>query len=332
MAQERYGFFNSTAEDERSYDSADMAAAFHTLAADGVADTGTCLQVTAEGGTMRTLAGYGMAMIRGFYYHLRDNGGAIQAFSHGTEAELDRIDRIVVRLDIPARTVALVKKIGVAASTPQAPTLTRGEEVYELSLAQVRVRAAAEEILESDITDERADDAVCGLIAPESLRLSRIAQMIENATAQGLAEGLADALRFSAQTLTGEQKAQGRDNIGAQAKITASGLLKGDGNGGATAGTPGTDYGMPAAEAAATLTAAGWAGTEAPFSQTVTVTGMTAGRKAVAGLSPAATGAQYQAAAKAQLRVTAQGTDTVTVQAEGEKPEVDLLVSVLMVG
>ena len=328
MAQERYGFFNSTAEDERSYDMADMAAAFHTLASDGVADAGTCLRVSAEGSTMRTLVGYGAAMIRGFYYQLRDNGGAIQAFSHGTEAELDRIDRIVLRLDLTARTALLVKKIGAAASTPEAPALTRGEEVYELSLAQVRVRAGSEEILESDITDERTDDAVCGLIAPEGLRLSRIEQMIEDA----IAEANADALRFSAQTLTAGQKTQARDNVGAQAKVTGSGLLKGDGNGGVTAATAGTDYGVPAVEVAATLLAAGWTGSAAPFTQDVTIAGMTAAKKAAAGLALGATTAQYQAALAALLRVTAQGTNTITVTAEGEKPAVDLPILVQIVG
>lgn len=43
--------------------------------------------------------------------------------------------------------------------------------------------------------------------------------------------------------ITTEQQAQLRDNLDAQQEITASGILKGDGNGGVTAAEAGTDYG-----------------------------------------------------------------------------------------
>jgi len=328
MAQEQYGFFNSTVGDERSYDAADMAAALGTLASGGVAKLDTCLQVTAEGATMRTLVGYGSALLNGYCYRLRDDGSGNRAFAHTTEAELDRIDRIILRLDLTARTITLQKLIGTAASTAAAPALTRDSETWEISLAQVRIRAGAEEILPADITDERADDAVCGLIAPESLRRSAIRQMIDDA----LAEETEDVLRDSAQTLDAARQTQARTNIGAQAMITASGVLKGDGAGGVAPAVGGTDFGAPATEAAATLAAAAWVGTEAPYTQAVAVSGMTAAKKAVAGLSHAATSAQYLAAAAAMLHVTAQGTDAITVTAEGSVPTVDLPILIEIVG
>ena len=74
---------------------------------------------------MRTLVGYGTAMIEGYYYRLRDDGGAVQAFTHTTEAELNRIDRIILRLDLTARTIAIAKLIGTAGSSPEAPALIR---------------------------------------------------------------------------------------------------------------------------------------------------------------------------------------------------------------
>ena len=242
MAQERYGFFDSSGEDIRSYSSVDMATAFHALASNGVANIGTNLSVTAEGSTMRVLVGYGTAMIEGFYYQLRDDGGALQAFTHTTEAELSRIDRIVLRLDLTARTIAMVKLIGTAAATPEMPALTRNEETYEISLAQVLIRAAAEELLETDITDERENDDVCGLIAPEALRRSTIEQMINDAIDQALQEEMTDVLRYSAQTLDTGKKTQARTNIDAQQKVTASGMLKGNGSGGVSAAVEGTDY------------------------------------------------------------------------------------------
>ena len=328
MAQERYGFFNSTTGDERSYDSADMAAALRTLASSGVAAADTCLQVTAEGSTMRTLVGYGSAMVRGYYYQLKDDGSGIQAFEHTTEAELDRIDRIILRLDLTARTIAMVKLIGTAASTPEAPALTRGSETYEISLAQVLIQAGASEILSSDITDERGDDTVCGLIAPESLRKSTIVQMIDDQ----ITEEVADVLRFSEQTLETSAKTQSRSNINAQEKVTASGVLKGDGSGGITPAAAGADFGIPAVEVSATLLSTGWSGS-GPYTQAVAVSGMTASKKAIVGLPHTATSEQYLAALAALLHVTLQGTDTLTVTAEGnDAPAVDIPVLVQIVG
>ncbi len=330
MAQEKYGFFNSSGEDARSYDAGDMAAAFHTLASDGVASLDSCLQVTAEGSTMRTLAGYGSAMIRGYCYQLRNDGSGIQAFEHTTEASLSRIDRIVLRLNLAARTIAMVKCIGTAASTPAAPALTRDEETWELSLAQVFIRAGAQEILASDVTDERADGDFCGVIAPEALRPSVLEQMIGDTIEATLDD--ADLVSFAEQTLETAQKAQARANIGAQEAITASGMLKGSGAA-VSAAVAGTDYALPVTEIAATLDAEDWEGAQAPYTQAVAVTGMTAAKKGVSvGLSDSATTAQYLAAAAAQLRATAQGTDSVTVTAEGGLPEIDLPILIRIVG
>ena len=328
MAQERYGFFDSSGDDLRSYSSVDMATAFHTLASNGVANLGTCLQVTAEGSTMRTLVGYGTAMIEGYYYRLRDDGGGVQAFTHTTEAELNRIDRIILRLDLTTRTIAIVKLIGTAGSSPEAPALTRDDETYEISLARVLVRAAAEELLPTDITDERADDTVCGLIAPESLRRSEIEDLIDDA----IDAATEDVIRYSEQTLETAEQDQARENINAMKRVGEStALQKGDGEGDTEDAVAGTDYGIPVVERTATLAAASWSGS-GPYTQTVAVSGMTSSKKAIVGLAMTATTAQYEAAADAGLRVTSQGTDTITVTAEGGVPDVDIPIIVEIVG
>ena len=338
MAQERYGFFNSSGEDTRSYDADDMATALKILAANGVMDTGTCLQVTAEGSTMRTLVSYGFALVEGYYYQLRDDGGSVQAFEHTTEASLNRIDRIILRLDYQERTISIVKLIGTAASTPEVPALTRDEDYYEISLAQVYIAAAATEILADDITDEREDEDACGLIAPATLKRSVLVALIDTMVEDGVDYVLSeinaeyeDVLRHSEQTLETAQKTQSRTNIGAQQLISASGMLKGDGSGGVSAATGGTDFALPVTEISASLTTA-WSGTAAPYYQVVTVSGVTSSKKIIVGLSASATDAQFEAAADAMLRVSAQGTNSITIKAHGTKPTITIPILVMIVG
>ena len=135
------------------------------------------------------------------------------------------------------------------------------------------------------------------------------------------------------QALETAEQAQARANIDAQNKITTSGMLKGDGNGGITPGTAGTDYAAPVTEITGTLSSGAWSGTEAPFTQAVTVSGMTATKKGVSvGLADSATSEQYLAAAAAMLHATAQGTNSVTLTAEGTVPEIDLPILIRVVG
>lgn len=82
------------------------------------------------------------------------------------DAILPRIDRIVVSwdtVDYAAKPRIEVLK-GTAASTPAAPVLTNNGLLRQISLAQISVAAAASKIAASDITDERLDADVCGLV------------------------------------------------------------------------------------------------------------------------------------------------------------------------
>lgn len=73
-----------------------------------------------------------------------------------------------------------------------------------------------------------------------------------------------------------------------------------------------------------TLTAANWVGTNAPFTYTATVTGITESMKGSVGVSDTATDAQYQAALNAQIRKYAQAADSLSFKAYGDKPTVDI--------
>ena len=119
---------------------------------------------------------------------------------------------------------------------------------------------------------------------------------------------------------------------GKQAKITASGLLKGDGAGGVTTATKGTDYAGTSETVTATLLAASWTGTSAPYTYTLTVTGVTANSNQE--LLPALniTEEQLTALQAANIQDGGQSADTIILKAFGDKPTIDLPIRVIVRG
>lgn len=71
------------------------------------------------------------------------------------------------------------------------------------------------------------------------------------------------------------------------------------------------------------LLAENWTGT-GPYTQTVTVNGITANTSGIIGVAMTATDSQWQASQYAQLRITEQGANYVSVVAYGARPSVDI--------
>lgn len=117
-----------------------------------------------------------------------------------------------------------------------------------------------------------------------------------------------------------------------QAKVTASGLLKGDGAGGVTAAAAGTDYSGPKATVTATLLASGWTGSEAPFVYTLAIAGVTA--TSYQGLVPAVdiTAEQLKALQAANITDGGQAAGSMTLKAYGKVPTVDIPIRVIKEG
>lgn len=111
-----------------------------------------------------------------------------------------------------------------------------------------------------------------------------------------------------------------------QDKITVSGMLKATAEG-VVAAQAGTDYALPANGVVITLGVATWIGAEAPFQQTVTVSGATANNPKV--ISPAyASIAEYAACG---VKAAAESEGTITFACD-VVPENDLIVNILIVG
>lgn len=80
------------------------------------------------------------------------------------DATYPRIDRVVIRYDAVQNKGFLTVSPGTPASNPAPAALLRNENAYEISLAQVYVAVGATEIFAANITDERLDESVCGLM------------------------------------------------------------------------------------------------------------------------------------------------------------------------
>lgn len=83
------------------------------------------------------------------------------------DAVYHRIDRVIVEWSTPNYTDVPVVRIlpGTSSSKPSAPALTNDSTTRQISLARISIKAGATEITSSDITDERLDKSVCGLVS-----------------------------------------------------------------------------------------------------------------------------------------------------------------------
>ena len=117
----------------------------------------TGLQVTAESGLSLNV-GAGFCIIKGRIRRLvKDEKITLES----SEA-LDRIDRVVMRLNKLERTISAAVLKGTAAVSPVPQELTRDGDIYEIALANVRVTKLSTSVNQSQITDLRANTVLCG--------------------------------------------------------------------------------------------------------------------------------------------------------------------------
>lgn len=219
----QYGLFDSATGDDRVYRADEMAVVFRALASSGVKNMADCLKITAAGSGMKVNMAPGSAMVNGYIMTAIDDGGGVYALTLLTGGTMPRIDRIVIRLDLStdARTVVPTIKQGTPQGNPVPPALTRSGEVYEISLAQVYVAAGATIITNQNITDERANESVCGAIMPEALKLSTLAATHVHDAATASASGLMTASHVMKLDSHGDSiSAQGTRLGAAEGKIT----------------------------------------------------------------------------------------------------------------
>lgn len=148
-------------EHDRVYKAEDWAWYFATFIANGVfPKPSDGLQVIAYNG-MEIRANMGYAFINGYAY----KNPVSQSITLDTaEGALHRIDRVVVRWDLPKRDIYLAVLKGTPSAKPTAAAVTRNTEIWELALADIYVGKGVTRIQTANITDQRFNSSVCGIV------------------------------------------------------------------------------------------------------------------------------------------------------------------------
>lgn len=153
-----YGFFNAQNLD-RVYTAEDFTAYLSSLICNGILDTyRQCFAPTVK--NLSVTFGTGKAWIDGHYF-ISDTLHTIDLSSYVDES-LNRYVAIGIYCDRSTRTCGIRVLAGTAATSPTIPAFTNNNVMTYLTLAVVRLRAGTTSILDSDLTDCRADESKCG--------------------------------------------------------------------------------------------------------------------------------------------------------------------------
>ena len=150
---EKSSFFNSISGDRKYYaeDWAEFLTVFFT---NGIFNNE--LQVKANS-DMTIKAGN--ANINGYRYI---NTNELIKSIDVADGVLDRIDNVVIRLDLTNRLISAQIIKGTPAETPTAPNLVRDTTTYDLRIATVSIPHGTETITQNLITDTRFITSDCG--------------------------------------------------------------------------------------------------------------------------------------------------------------------------
>ena len=161
---EKYSFFNAILKGEkydRTYKAEDLAEYFASFIANGVfPNPSTNLQVMSTG-NMDISIGTGKAWINGYYYN---NTETLTKTLNVADGTLDRIDLVVLRLDLTKRLMQIDIKVGTTASKPVVPELARTDDIYELGLASIYIASGVTSITQANIRDLRYNQEYCGYV------------------------------------------------------------------------------------------------------------------------------------------------------------------------
>lgn len=216
-----------------TYDAAD-AAGYCATRTSGVYSAEADFAVTPAGG-MRITVSAGQAWVHparwvGYSIQMRTATTLEMPVADGSRG---RIDRVVLRFDAATRGSRIqVLQGAVGTSTP--PELTRSARVYDLCLAQITRPGGSTSISAGQITDTRADEALCGLMRDSVTGIptaqlqaearAKVAALEESATASAKAAKASEtaAAASAAQAAKSQQAAKTSETASASAQAAAA--------------------------------------------------------------------------------------------------------------
>lgn len=324
-----HAFFYNSVEHDRVYDADSFSELFRKFFTTGVF-TGD-LQVTAGEG-MKVTVGSGYCNINGKVKLWQSPQTLDITTAH---ASYDRIDTVVIERNDTDRDFRLKAVTGSATDSPRATAPVRGGEIYQLVLAQISVKAGATKITQADITDTRADTSLCGTVAAavKEVDFSQFTKQFEGFF-ENYRESVKKAYDDYAKDIAGYEA---RQKLDFESWFdTVKGQLSGDVAGNLQKEIDELRKGNTFSVVSVELTAEGWTGEEAPYSQTVPNGSIRDGTvMLVSALADGADEATQKAYVKAfgivssGTAATSEGSVTFKVY---KKPETTLTVGLLRQG
>lgn len=161
-----YSFFNAILDPEgnpdRAFDANDFSKYFGTLIKNGIfPNPSSNFQIQGDQNNMSVKAEAGLAWIEG---HLAYDDSVFILNIDPADSTLDRIDRVVLRLDTLERCIKWVVKKGELSGRPVAQTLQRDADAYEIALADITINHGATKVTQTMITDLRMNTELCGWV------------------------------------------------------------------------------------------------------------------------------------------------------------------------
>lgn len=152
---EKFSFFNDV-HDDRVYYAEDWARHLKKYFTNGIFNNE--LNVLANNDMTITIK-EGDANIEGYRY---TNTGDLVKTIDNADGTLNRIDNVVLRLDLTNRLISAQIIKGTFADKPVAPELVRTSTIYDLRLAKISIPAGTTTITQDLITDTRFITSDCG--------------------------------------------------------------------------------------------------------------------------------------------------------------------------